>query len=185
MFDLLTPGKKFALLASAAVAFMMLTAFVASLTEDAANLNWAAWLGYYSILGYAVILVAGGLDFQNNKADIARVATAVFALAGIVGVLSSVLIFTMVMFILSGLTAIAAFVLDYNDNQKVNAVYALVALGFLLLMIFWIINVASSKSFAGQRFLTNQTVWLMSFDFPTAVLAIAAGLNCYKILKEE
>ena len=185
MFDLLTPGKKISLLASAAVAFMMLTAFVASLTEDAANLNWAAWLGYYSILGYVVIMVAGGLDFQNRKADIARVATAVFALAGIVGVLSSVLIFTMVMFILSGLTAIAACVLDYMDNQKINLVYALVALAFLMLMVFWIINVGASVSFAGRRVLRNETVWLMSFDFPTAILAIAAGLNCYKILKDE
>ena len=185
MFDLLTPGKKISLLASAAVAFMMLTAFVASLTEDPANLNWAAWLGYYSILGYAVILVAGGIDLQNNKADIARVATAVFALAGLVGVLSSVLIFTMVMFILSGITAIAACVLDYMDNQKLNPVYAGVALAFLMLMIFWIINVAASKSFGGQRFLANETVWLMSFDFPTIILALTAGLNCYKILKDE
>ena len=131
MFDLLTPGKKISLLASAAVAFMMLTAFIASLTEDPANLDWASWLGYYSVLGYAVILVAGGLDFNTNKADIARVATAVFALGGVIGLVSGVMIFTMVMFILSGLAAIAACVLDYMANQKLNIVYALVDIGLL------------------------------------------------------
>ena len=185
MFDLLTPGKKISLLASAAVAFMMLTAFIASLTEDPANLDWASWLGYYSVLGYAVILVAGGLDFNTNKADIARVATAVFALGGVIGLVSGVMIFTMVMFILSGLAAIAACVLDYMANQKLNIVYALVALAFFLLMLFWIINVAASVKFGDQRVLRNVTVALMSYDFPTAVLAIAAGYNCYKILMEE
>ena len=184
MFDTLTPGKKFSLLASAAVAFMMLTAFVASLSEDPENLNWATWLGYYSLMGYAVILVAGGLDFNTRKADIARVATAVFALAGVVGLISSVMIFPMIMFIFSGICAAGAFVLDYMDNQKINPVYALVALGFFMLMLFWIINVAGSKTFGDQRILTNLTVALMSYDFPTAIFAIAAGVNCYTIIKE-
>ena len=67
MFDLLTPGKKISLLASAAVAFMMLTAFIASLTEDPANLDWASWLGYYSVLGYAVILVAVWISIRIKR----------------------------------------------------------------------------------------------------------------------
>ena len=68
-FDLLTPAKKISLCASAAVAYLMLTAFVASLTESAANIEWACWLGYYSILGYGVMLVAGGLDLRTNYKD--------------------------------------------------------------------------------------------------------------------
>ena len=184
MFDLLTPGKKISLAASAAIAFMMLTAFVASLTEDAANLNWASWLGYYSVLAYAAMLVAGGIDLKNNKVDIARVATCVFALGGVIGLVSGVMIFTMIMFIFTGLTA-AVFVLDFLENQKVNLVYAVYALAFLMLMVFWIINVAASKTFLGERIMGNATVALMSYDFPTALLAIAAGLNCYKILKDE
>ena len=108
-----------------------------------------------------------------------------FALGGVIGLVSGVMIFTMVMFILSGLAAIAACVLDYMANQKLNIVYALVALAFFLLMLFWIINVAASVKFGDQRILRNVTVALMSYDFPTAVLAIAAGYNCYKILKEE
>lgn len=184
MFDLLTPGKKISLLASAAIAFMMLTAFVASLTEDAANLDWAGWLGYYSVFGYAAMLVAGGIDLKNNKVDMARVATCVFALGGVIGLVSGVMIFTMVMFILAGLTAIAVFVLDFMENQKINPVYAIYALAFLMLMVFWIINVAASVKIGDQRFLRNATVALMSYDFPTALLAIAAGFNCYKILQE-
>jgi len=175
MFDLLTPGKKISLFASIAIAFMMLTAFVACLTEDGANIDWAGWLCYYSLIGWGVILFFGELDFKNNK-DLARVATCVFAMAGVVGMLASTGIFPMIMFILAFLGSAATLVLDYMAEQKLNLVYCVMALAFLMLMVFWIILVAGS---------TSQTVALMTVDFPTALFAIAGGLNAYKILKEN
>ena len=174
-FDLLTPAKKISLCASAAVAYLMLTAFVASLTESAANIEWACWLGYYSILGYGVMLVAGGLDLRTNYKDMCRVATCVFALAGVVGLVSATQLFPMIMFILAFITSAGVVVLDSLNEQKINILYSIICLAFLMLMIFWILIVAGS---------TKATVVLMAFDFPTAIFAIAAGYNCYLILKD-
>lgn len=176
MFDLLTPGKKISLAASAVVAYLMLTAFVACLTEDLNNINWACWLGYYSILGFAVILLTGDLDLKNSKVDMARVATCVFAAATTIGLVTGVQVFTLVVAIFALAVSAAVIVFDYLDNQKINFVYCALAFAFLMLVIFFIIMMASRRP--------NPTVFLMTFDFPTAICAIAAGLNCYNILKE-
>lgn len=175
MFDLLAPGKKISLLASLGIAFMMLTAFVACLTEDGGNINWAEWLCYYSVIAYGVVLFFGELDIKNNKADMARVATCVFALAGTVGLVSGVIIFTMIMFILAFLASAAAVILPYLETQTVNYVHCIVAFAFFLLMVFMIVIVAGGGSV---------TLALMMYDFPTALFALAAGYNAYMILKE-
>lgn len=175
MFDLLTPGKKISLLASLGIAFMMLTAFVACLTETGDNIAWAEWLCYYSVIAYGVILFFGELDLKNNKADLARAATCVFALAGTVGLVSGVVVFTMIMFILAFLTSAAAVILPYTETQTVNYVHCIMALAFFLLMLFMIIIVAGGGTI---------TLALMMYDFPTALFAVAAGYNAYMILKE-
>lgn len=175
MFDLLTPGKKISLFASLGIAFMMLTAFVACLTEVGDNINWAEWLCYYSVIAYAVVLFFSELDLKQNKADIARVATCLFALAGVVGMVSGVIIFTMIMFILAFLASAAVVVLPFLETQTINYVHCIMALAFFLLMLFMIIIVAGGGTI---------TVGLMMYDFPTALFAIAAGYNAYSILKE-
>lgn len=175
MFDLLAPGKKISLFACIAIAFMMLTGFVACLTEDGGNIEWACWLGYYSLIGYGVVLFFSELDLRNNMKDIARVATCVFAMAAVVGIVAGTQIFPLIMLILAFLACAAVLVLGYTAEQKFDLVYCIMTFGFLLFMIFWIILVAGS---------TSQTVFLMAFDFPTAIFAIAAGIKAYQILKE-
>ena len=177
MFDLLTPGKKISLAASAAIAYMMLTAFIACLTEDINNIQWACWLGYYSILGFAVILLTGNLDLKNSKKDMARVATCVFAAMTAVGLITGVQIFTLIVAILALAASVAVVVFDQMDNMQINIVYCIIAFAFLMLTVFWIVMMASK--------FPSRTVFLMTFDFPTALLAIAAGYNCYLSLKEN
>ena len=177
MFDLLTPAKKIALLASAAVCYLMLTAFVASLTETVQNLQWASWLGYYSILGYAIMLVAGGLDLRYNKVDIARVGTCFFALVGTIGMVSGVPILTAVMFFLALAGAAVVVILEFVEQQKFNILYSIIAFAFMMLFVFWLILGVSRRP--------TMTVTLLAFDVPTITLSVAAGFNCWQILKGE
>ena len=175
MFDLLTPGKKISLLASIGIAFMMLTAFVAFLSEESANMDWGLWLCYYSSIAYAVILFFSELDLKTNNADIARAATCLFTLAGTVGMVCGVPLVAMIFFILAFLASAASVFLHYSVMQEWPAVRCILMLALFLLMLFMIILQAGGGS---------ATLILLMVDIPSALVTIAAAYNAYRILQE-
>lgn len=183
--ETLPSGKKISLFSSLAVAFLMLTAFVGSLSiSRGAGFSWVAWVAYFASFGYALTVLLDDLDLKQ-PVGILRLSTLCLAFVGSIalimdfsGATGGTTIFSMIMCLLAFMSAGAVVIIEITSVKTFNILYTILATAFLLLAVFLIVFLAYGKF--------NKPVFGMKIAFviSTLLFAVAAGWKCYQIVKE-
>jgi len=187
--ETLPAGKKISLFASFGVAFLMLTAFVGSLSISRGNgFDWVAWVGYFASFGYAVVVLLNGIDLKDFK-GILRLSTLALTFIGTIAMIMDFsgatggLLFSMLMTLLAFAASGAVVVIEYVKEQQFNLVYCLISAAFFILNIFLAIcEVYALFEIAGRPPIFGLKI---AYVLATLLFTGAAGYNCYKIVKEE